>query len=277
MTIKRLKNIAALLMLVLLIAAVTGCDSDSDSTAPETNAQEAPVLPDAGKLTLDVSFFDAGADMTADMAGKDFTKTNFLNAYLRVAVLNIVTRVVLTPPVAAFAVALHTVPSYQEDGSWIWVYTHVDGAEEQQIRLRGLPVTNGVEWQMHVSDSAANPPFENELWFEGSTHLDGQLGDWTFYDFNLTGKPAVARLEWGTDSGGEYLVISALYGADEGDVLAYRHDAPDCSIDFTDGADGSQYYIRWNEFDGTGSLMVPDYNNGDPACWDENQDDTDCR
>ncbi len=276
MTIKRLNNIAALLRLALPIAALTGCEADNDSTAPLADSQEAPILPDPGKLTPNMTFFDSGADMQAQ-AGKDFTKANFLNAYLRVAILNVMTRAVLTPPVAAFAVALHTVPSYQEDGSWIWVYTHVDGAEEQQIRLRGLPVTNGVEWQMYVSDSAAEPPFENELWFEGSTHLDGELGDWTFYDFTLTGKPAVARLEWGTDSSGEYLVISALHGEDEGDVLAYRHDDADCSIDFTDGDDGSQYYIRWNELDGTGSLMVPDYNDGDPACWDESQDDADCQ
>ncbi|MBU1676321.1 hypothetical protein KKA85_11125, partial [bacterium] len=192
------------------------------------------------------------------------------------AVLNLATRIVLTPPVAAFAVALHNVPSYQEDGSWIWVYTHVDGAEEQQIRLRGLPVVGGVEWQMRVSDSAAHPPFANELWFEGTTHLDGELGDWTFYDFTLEGRPAVGRLEWGNDSDGEYLILSALYGDDAGDVLAYRHDAPHNTIDFTDGADGSQAYIRWNEADGTGSLMVPDYNGGAEACWDAQQFDVDC-
>ncbi len=256
-----------LLLPALLIVLLAGCEADTTAPIDNSEPAEAPVLPNADALNLDLSFFDAGAD------GSKASRWNFFNAYLRAVVVSAMTHIVLAPPVAAFSVALHSIPSLQEDGSWIWVYTHVDGQEELQIRLRGLAVSNGVQWEMRVSSSGAGAPIENELWFEGTTRDDGRFGDWTFYDFNLAGDPAVSRVQW---SDGEYVILSGLYGQHAGDVLEYHDNGVENSIDFTEGTTDNQWYIRWNDRDGSGSLMVPDFNNGEPACWDENQEDTVC-
>jgi hypothetical protein len=169
------------------------------------------------------------------------------------------------------------VPSPQEDGSWIWVYTYVDGDEEFQVRLHGTPMGDNVHWELRVSASGVDPSFEEELWFDGETRNEGQFGTWTFYDFNLEGKPAVSTIEWGEGLDGDYLIVTALHGEDAGDMLTFTHDAPECSIDYNDASEELDWYIRWNEVTGTGSLMVPEYNNGQPACWDEDQDDIECQ
>jgi hypothetical protein len=221
----------------------------------------------------DLAFFDQGAALSVKEAG---AKAHFVNAYLRVVVIDALTRLVLAPPVTAFAVALHTVPSLQPDGSWLWVYTWVNGPEEAQIRLRGHEVGAVVQWELRVTALSNEPAYDNVLWFEGQTARDGAEGSWTFHDPELAGNPAVGELAWGDDVDGEFLTLECLHGDDIGDLLTYRHDAPVCIVGFHDGGSGYDYDIRWDEVGGSGSLLVPDYNGGERACWDTRQNDTVC-
>lgn len=262
--------VLAALALAALAALLAGCGSDPARPDPTAAA---PALPDPERIVPNLSFFDQGQELAAKGAA---TKANFVNAYLRVAVVNALTRLVLTPPVAAFGVALHTIPSPQPDGSWLWVYTWVNGAEEAQIRLRGRAVGDAVAWELRVTALSNQPPFDNVLWFEGTTRRDGAEGRWIFHDPELTGNPAVAELSWGDGAGGEYLSLECTHGADAGDRLTYRHDAPECAVLFHEAGQEGDWDIRWNEADGTGSLMVPDYNGGRRACWDAHQNDIVC-
>jgi len=272
----RRRPTAALALLLLLAAALplAGCGSDP---AEPNHAAQAPTLPDPERLVPDLAFFEPGAALVdADGAKGAASKAHFVNAYLRVVVVDALTRLVLTPPVTAFAVALHTVPSPQPDGSWLWVYTWVNGEEEAQIRLRGREAGAYVEWEMRVSTVGFEPALDNVLWFEGRTAREGAEGRWLFHDHELAGNPVVAELAWGDDAGGEYLTLAAVAGPDAGDELTYRHAAPHCSVVFADASAGLDYDIRWNEADGSGSLQVPDYNGGARACWDTRQNDTEC-
>ncbi len=264
-TINKIRD-KLLLLAAIGILALTGCSEDTPLgpiTDPEPQA-EAPVLPDASRMEIDLSFFDQGKDYD-----KSFPRENFFNAYLRAVVVTGLTELVLAPPVAAFSLAVHTIPSYQPDGSWLWVYTYVNGAEEAQIRLRGVIVDDGVDWALRVSVPAEG--IEDELWFDGSTRDDGDVGLWTFYDFNLAGKPAVAELEWSHGVDEDLLQLTALYGEDAGDRLAFSVSGDEHRIDFAEGDSFNAWFIRWLASDGSGSLMVPDYNGGEEACWDENQ------
>jgi len=263
------KRIIAILSIASLLSLGTGCVSESP-TAPEEHGQ-APTLPPAEKLDFDFSFFGDSPEKTLDEA----TKLNFLNAVVRVAAISVISRLVITPPVAAFALALHTIPSPQPDGSWIWVYTFVSGAEEAQIRLRGKHEGDHTDWALRITALHENPPVENELWFDGQTWEQGETGSWTFYDFTREGAPAVATLEWDNDEYSEELVFTDL-DENPGNELAYRSSGSDCAITLYDDAEGETWFIQWNEEDGTGSLRVPDYNGGEEACWDENKDDIDC-
>ena len=271
-TRNKLRDKLLLLAAVSVLAlALAGCSDETPLgpiSEPDPQA-EAPVLPDASKMQVDLGFFDQ-----AKTCEKSFDRQNFFNAYLRAVVVTAMTELVMAPPVAAFSLAIHTVPSYQPDGSWLWVYTYVNGAEEAQIRLRGTVVGGGVDWALRVS--VPGEGLEDELWFDGSTRDDGDRGLWTFYDFNLAGKPAVAELEWSHGASENLLRLTALHGEDAGNELAFSVDGDEHRIDYAAGDGSEAWFIRWLAFDGSGSLMVPDYNGGAEACWDDEQYDVDC-
>ena len=85
---------------------------------------------------------------------------------------------------------------------------------------------------------------------------------------------AVANLEKVYDIA--KMIAPTVIFFDEGDSLAYYHNAPFCSIVFTDASANQEWFINWNEEDGTGSLRVPDYKEGQEACWDQEQNDIEC-
>ncbi len=259
---KALRTAVAGLFLLTILA---GCNE----AAPTAPVSEAPTLPDSDRLGFDFSFFHhSQKTLAAD-------QQNYLNAIIRVAVIQVVTQFVLAPPIAAFALAVHTIPSPQPDGSWLWVYTWVNGSEEVQVRLRGMEAGGGVDWEMRFTALHENPPAMNELWFEGSTRDDGDNGTWTFYDYAIEGKPAVGQIEWDNWQDGSELIYTDLYENPD-DELAYRIDGDDYAIEFTDASEGTDWFIRWDDATGAGSLQVPDYNDGEEACWDENQEDIEC-
>jgi len=251
-------RIVTLLSILIMALLMTGCSEDSD---PLTPAEQAPAMPPAENLVFDFSFFNQGGDL--EVAKIDGEYDHFINAYVRVAVLDLVAHLVLAPPVAAFGTALHTPPSLQDDGSWIWVYTHVDGIEEAQIRLRGLPVSDGVDWELRVTFDQV----DNEVWFAGTTRNEGDIGQWTFYDVVNDPALAVADISWGESEAGDFLRFEVLAGDDLGDTLQFTDGYPRYTIDHLDADTGSESHINWWA-DGHGSLVTPDYNAGEMACWD---------
>ncbi len=263
----QLRNIL-LLTVAAAILALAGCSEDTPLGPTAEPQAEAPILPDAEMMSVDLGFFDQGKDYD-----KAAGRQNFFNAYLRAVIVTGMTEMVLAPPMAAFSLAIHTVPSYQPDGSWLWIYTVVNGEQEIQIRLRGTISSDHVDWEMRVT--ALDEGFENELWFDGTTRDNGNTGHWTFYDAGQSGAPA-GELYWENRFDANTLRIVALAGDDTGDELIFSEDGNLHRIDHHDAGTGDDSFIRWNETDGTGSLMVPDYNGGVEACWDENQFDVDC-
>lgn len=254
--------------LAAMLLGSTGCFEES-TTGPSASADEAPALPAPERLSFDFGFFQEPSSL--DRASHQ----NFFNAYVRAAVAGAITHLVLTPPVAAFTVALHTLPSPQEDGSYLWIYTWVRGSDESQIRLRGTPLGDGrAAWEMRVSSTIEG--LDNDLWFAGETWNDGDGGSWQFHDPAQDDAPHVARLEWDTDAHGDYLRFTDD-ATNPGDALEYREDGALHSFTFDDyDAEALSWFVKWDAVLGNGSLRAPDYNGGQVACWDENQIDTVC-
>ena len=260
------RTIRTLVLAGTVLASLNGC-SDESSTAP--TADTAPPVPSVDRMTFDFDFFQPPA------VTERSSKANFFNAYVRAAVAGAVTQLLLVPPVTAFALALNTVPSPQDDGSYLWIYTYVHGAEEAQIRLRGRFISGDrVAWEMRISNTLDG--YANELWCTGETWSDGNEGDLQFHDFERVGKPIVASLQWGHDVDGDYLrFVDDL--DHPGNSLEHRVKGSLKSFTWTDVAAGDQsWYVKWNEADGSGSLRAGDYNGGEAACWDTRQNDTVC-
>lgn len=268
---RRIKWIASMLLTANLIVAGSGCNQTTAPSDPGNNNQqaEAPVLPPAEKLDFAFDFFEL-EDIGSEKA--EAARWNFFNARVRLAVIGVITEFVLTPPVLAFSLALHTVPSPQDDGSYIWVYTWVDGSEEAQIRLKGTPEYDHVKWELRVSNTAED--FANELWFEGESANDGDSGFWRFHDFNRAGDPIVARIDWLSEGNHEKLTFTDL-DENPGAELAYEREADRHEVSYTSNAGDEDLFIIWNG-DGTGSIEAADYNDGEKACWDTRQEDADC-
>lgn len=261
----------------LAVSALWGCDRN-DSTAPDVT--DAPPLPPVSSLRFDTSFFE-----NQPRASQDERQTAFHwgQAVVHATYVNLLVAEALYTPWLAFGLAIHTVPSPQEDGSYLWVYTWVDEANdhEVQIRLRGEVVNAHVEWELRVSDDSAEPAMSNFLWFFGESSLDGTDGFWVFNDRNLLAmEMEVARIDWmHVSETDESLVFTNTNPAseDNGDALTYRVDGTNASMEFEDADQPAVVWlIEWDRLSHVGSIQVPSYNDGDRACWDENLQDTEC-
>lgn len=258
--------VASLFILGLL--QLGGCsDSSTNPTAPQQ--AEPPTMPSTDQLTFDFSFFESADQL--DKGG--FHHDNFLNAYLRTVVLEAMAHLVLAPPVAAFSAAAHTVPVAQPDGSWVWTYQWQAPQGNLLIILRGMPAGDVVGWELSLAPGKKG---SSDLWFSGTTNGDGSEGHWTFHDLDQPDQPVSGEIGWGPTGSGHYLEFVSREPGESGNTLRFVDNDPDFRIDYVPGDGAQASFIRWHA-DGSGSLMVPDYNGGREACWDTQFVDVDCR
>jgi hypothetical protein len=254
-------------LMLLLSLSLSGC-SDSETSPTATTVPEPPVLPVAEQLQFDFSFFSPASEL--DKAGGEYD--NFINAYLRTALLDVMAHLVLAAPVGAFSAAVHTVPVAQDDGAWVWTY---DWRYEQQvvrIILRGIPAGDVVQWELSLAPGAIG---EGVLWFSGTTNGNGDEGRWVFHDLDTEGYPVSGEINWGRTGGGNFLEFICHEPENDGDTLRFTGNDPNFRIDFMPGDGGDPSFIRWHT-SGLGSLQVPDYNDGLEACWNVHLRNVDC-
>lgn len=83
----------------------------------------------------------------------------------------------------------------------------------QTRRTRALVVLATVS----VTALSNDPPFNDVLWFAGTTRREGAEGRGTFHDPELAGNPASGELTWGANADGDFLALECLLGDDAGD------------------------------------------------------------
>lgn len=278
------RAIRTLALPVLCAVLLAGCGKDS--AKPQDDASRPPSLPPAESMFFDLSFFQgeraeaANARAAQPASEEAFTQFHWLNAVVRVAVINLAVAEIFLPPMYAFQAAIHTDPVLEEDGTFLWTYVwEEDPGHPVTIRLRGRVEGVTVHWSLRVTDPGADPPLDDFLWFFGESGIVEDQGFWIFNDRRDGTAVDVARIDWDVEARRDRtLSFESTDEADEnfGDRLTYRVDGPLCSIVYHDSATESDWDITWNEDTGTGSLMVPDYHDGERACWDERQNDIEC-
>ncbi len=281
----KLKSPLAALALVFIF----GCSDDA--TSPSENRTTPPAMPSASTMSIDLAFpasDEATLTATELQTGRPDASTlsasadhtNWINAYVRAAYVVLITYDHLEEPAAAFALAIHSVPQPQDDGSYVWTYIFVDRKTdiEYQVFLYGLEGDASVMWRMEVSSNDTAQPLDHFVWFSGESAKDRRSGFWQFYEpVDATNGSQTARIDWHATPGDRQLTI-AVNGAglpNEGDSLDFHATRAQNSIEYVDADAGQTSNITWYP-NGSGSLTVPDYNGGAKACWDTHQRDVAC-
>lgn len=296
------KLTGTLLTILIAVFLLPACSDDNGNPAlPEQNAG-APELPPMSTMVFTLDFFgveppDVGAQSIetgkpgAELYAADAAnRANWINAFIRALFLQLVMFDALEEPIGAFALAIHSVPQAQEDGSYLWTYIFVEDGVEYSIFLYGTPQQDHVDWRMEVSTNDPDFLLDHFVWFEGEVNNDDDQGYWQFYDPILDSPAYVAgagaatpgvqtfRIDWQNPSRTEHRLTVTANGVgheDEGDYLEFFESSFLGMIEHYDASEGQLSDITWYP-DGSGSITVPDYNNGEKACWDTQQIDTDC-
>lgn len=275
-------RLASIALLALLVAALTGCGKEP--TAPARSRSDAPTVPPATSMQFDFGFFDrtgGAAAYAAHPGGADSTlaKSHWINAVVRVVYINLSVADLFSAPVMALQAALAQHPVLGDDGWFTWTFAFNDKGHDVTLHLRARIDGDLVTWRMQVTDPQANPPMNDFLWFTGETRLQNDRGWWQFNDRRGGAAVPVARIDWTNTSERQRTLVFRnvdAVSADLGDRLAYEVNGDLVSVTFHDQSAATDADITWNEATGTGSLMVPDYNGGQRACWDEHQEDMTC-
>lgn len=259
-----------------LLAALPACTSDA--TAP-IDPGPPPELPPLTSMSGDFSIFGASSAQHPELAADaSLSSLNFGNAAIRVLAAQVATVVGLAVPVATFAAAANSTPTFEDDDRWHWRFVTVQGGHTHTAHLSGAVQGSTVGWDMRITSPTHAPPLDEFMWYSGQGRLDRTTGTWTFYDPATPASPnAALRIDWAhvsaTKNGWE---ATALSGAANGDVFTASVDGDDQMITYRDASEQAFMEIYWNAADGSGYLIAPQYNGGVKACWDTNQQDAAC-
>jgi hypothetical protein len=230
-------------------------------------------------MSGDFSIFGAPGAPTSGLAdGASQTSLNFFNAGIRVLAAQVATVIGLAVPVATFAAAANSTPTFEDDNRWHWRFTTAQGGHNYTAHLSGAVQGSTVGWDMRITSPTHAPPLDEFVWYGGQGQTDRTAGTWTFYDPTTpASSTAILRINWTHVSTTEHgFEATALAGAASGDVFTAGVDGDDRMITYSDASEQAFMEIFWSAADGSGYLIAPHYNGGVKACWDNAQQDVAC-
>jgi hypothetical protein len=268
------------LWLVTALSAVIFCGCE--------NKGDPPALPPAESMTIDFSYFTSAKKSAAivnETKGINAVEnTNWTVAATVAGVWNTILIANLAVPVAAFEKAIESKPSYTDNKTWQWKYSVNVLAATYTARLTGQIQTDSIKWDMYITRSGVGG-FEEFKWFEGTTALDGNAGQWILTE-SQTVQVRMLKIDWeknGTDVGSiKYTYIKTgqafkdsyiEYGKTTGDLDAYY------TVHFweTNRAKFVDVSIKWSTTLFNGQVQSLDYfQNNSWHCWNANGNDVVC-
>lgn len=181
----------------------------------EKNDEKAPQTPPYESMAIDFSKMSSDTKSASDIAG-DTTIWNFAAAGITVFVWNAVLTGTLIVPVSAYYQALSQTPTYLGDKSWQWEFDGTGFANTYHARMTGTIRSNDVKWEMYISKTGIGAHGEF-LWFEGTSNLDGNGGQWILYHSYLL-QEAVLQIDW-TKTGDEVGSVKYTYIRESDNIL----------------------------------------------------------
>jgi hypothetical protein len=144
------------------------------SCEKEDTTEVAPSIPPVETMLVD---FGKLADATKSAT---FEKTNWLYSALTVGSWSAILGTTFAVPVAAFGTALKNEPTYLNNLTWQWQYSVEGFTSQYSARLIGKILKSGIQWEMYITKTGIQP-FDEFLWFEGISSIEGNIGQWVLY------------------------------------------------------------------------------------------------
>lgn len=271
----RLIKTLPIVLVIGMIGLIVSCEDDK-TTNPQ---DQAPTIPPQSSMIINFDEFpDTSSLNMIDVANA--AKRNWGWAAYNVSVWNSILTLTLAVPVAAFNEAFNHQPVKQSDGRWLWQYSVTVNEAVFTAKLFGKIVTEGVEWQMLLSQQGA---FEDFEWFTGFSNTSATEGTWTLNKDPNTPSPFL-YIEWKRNTlkgtaDVKYSLVSPTTPAD-GSYIFYgkTNEVPlNRFYHIYQAEQNNLIEIKWNYELHFGRVKDAIYfEDQNWHCWDERLDDTDC-
>ena len=177
------------LILIFTIAFFTGC---------KKNIGDPPVLPPIETMKIDFSNFTSGnksAEITEiESALKGVESGNYQYASAVAGFWNLLLTLNLAIPVTSFSESFNHTPTYIDNKTWQWAYSVNALAGTYKARLTGQIRASDIKWEMHLTKEGIGA-FSEFLWFEGTSALNGNSGQWILYH-SATFPEQMLQIDW---------------------------------------------------------------------------------
>jgi hypothetical protein len=216
----------------------------------------------------------SGASAAASAVG-----SNFLTAAVSVTVARAATIVVMAIPVATFAAAASNTPVF-EDGAFHWRYSTQVAGQAFEADLSGRGEGTESIWEMRITAPAAIPPLDGFLWYSGRAALSRENGEWHVFDAQQPSSGTeILDIDWANPAEDAWALTFTNVNpaaATVGDRLAYEVDGDLRAVRYFDASEAAEIEVEWNAATQDGSIVAPNYNGGERACWDTDFEDVSC-
>jgi hypothetical protein len=256
------------LLLLLFAVFFTSCKKDKG---------DPPVLPPSESMTIDFSNFASSAkslEISNDQKGT--VNSNWTFAATTAGFWKLIINTTLAVPVASFIAVQNQVPSYISTKTWQWSYSVTYLNTVYKARLTGLIRSTDVQWKMYITQPGTGG-FDEFLWFEGTSKIDGSSGQWILYQ-DPQASVSFLQIDWAKASSTvgniKYTYIKTdsfktsfiEYGLTSSLLNAFYN------IHYWNGVKFSDVNIEWNTTTHDGHVKSIDYLADDKwYCWDSNK------
>jgi len=244
---------------------------------PSESENEAPVMPPQESMMIDLSGFSVGGAQSLNKPAIPQTKKHFGLAVGTLTLVNTAIALHLIIPAYIFGRALLEDPELQSDGKFHWTYSTKYQLLNYEADLAGWVDVPGseVNWEMIVTQSKRK--LDHYRWYYGHCNIGATEGGWTFNDVSQPDQQIpVVQIDWLVQSETDrMLVFKNVFEGNEniGDQLTYQIDGDSARVQYLDFSEGTTSKIVWHTETIAGYIQAPNYNEGVPGCWDENQQD----
>ncbi len=272
------KYFSSALLILLFVALLTACKKEDNG--------EPPALPPVTSLDIDFENFidETKSDDLNYLKGTENSNWQFAAGVA--LIWRTVIYTTLAVPVRSFQIAVNKTPTYLDNKTWQWKYDATLSIDNISVtykaRLTGQIRTDDVLWKMYIAKEGTNS-FDEFVWFEGTSRLDGTGGQWILNESAANQVP-VLQIDWtgtqGTVTTVQYTYVKVgeafkdsyiKYGLTTGTYNAFYE------ISYFNGVLFSPVNVEWNTTSKIGHVKAPShFPTSDWYCWDEGKNNMVC-